>query len=92
MFQYILRVRGKVYIWGSNDIQVAQSSSLVLVVNNDAFGDVIEIASEDLGGTTVIMGTLQPGQCWTVVLTGLCGVTATCSTDTTLACAILSPA
>ena len=91
MFQYIVRVRGKAYVWGSNDIEVALSSPLVLVVNNDAFGDVIEIASESLQGAPVVMGTLQPGQCWTLVLTGLRGVTATCATDTTLACAILSP-
>lgn len=38
----------------------------------------------------VVLGTLQPGQCWTLALTGLRGVTANCATDTTLACAILS--
>ena len=92
MFQYIVRVRGKVYVWGSSDIGVALSSPLLLVVNNDAFGDAIEIASEALQGAPVMIGTLQPGQCWTLALTGLRGVTATCATDTTLACAILSPA
>ena len=91
MFQYIVRVRDKAYVWGSNDFDVALATPLVLVMNNDAFGDVVEIASESPLGAPAVLGTLQPGQCWTLVLTGLRGVTATCATDTTLACAILSP-
>jgi hypothetical protein len=90
MFQYIVRVRDKVYVWGSNDIEIALESPLILVINNDTFGDAIEIASETPQGAPVILGKLQPGQCWTLVLTGLRGVTVTCATDTTLACAILS--
>lgn len=89
MFQYIVRVRGKAYVWGSNDLDVALSSPLILVLNNDAFGDAVEIASESPQNASAVLGTLQPGQCWTLVLTGLRGVTATCATDTTLACAIL---
>ncbi len=91
MFQYLVRIRGTAYVWGSNDLGVALSLPLVLVVNNDAFGDIVEIASESPQGTPTLLGTLHPGQCWTLVLTGLSGVTATCSTDTTLACAILPP-
>ncbi|UZR30741.1 hypothetical protein [Methylococcus mesophilus] len=91
MFQYIVRVRDKTYVWGSNDLEVALSLPIVLVVNNDAFGDAVEIASESPQGAPAVLGILQPGQCWTLVLTGLRGVTATCETDTTLACAILSP-
>jgi hypothetical protein len=89
MFQYIVRVRGKVYVWGSNDLDVALSLPLFLVVNNNAFGDAVEIASEHLTGAPKVLGTLQPGECWTLVLTGLRGVTASCDTDTALACAIL---
>lgn len=91
MFNYIVRVRGTAYVWGSNDLEVALSLPLVLVVNNDAFGDAVEIVSETTRGAPTVLGTLQPGQCWTLELTGLRGVTATCETDTTLACAILHP-
>lgn len=91
MFHYIVRVRGTAYVWGSNDLEVALSAALVLVVNNDALGDAIEIVSESPQGAPTLVGTLQPGQCWTLVLTGLRGVTATCATDTTLACAIMAP-
>lgn len=91
MFQYVVRVRGKIYVWGSNDLGISLSVPLVLVVNNDAFGDAVEIATESPLGVSSVLGTLQPGQCWTLVLTGLRGVTANCGTDTTMACAILSP-
>jgi hypothetical protein len=89
LFQYIFRVRDKTYVWGSSDLGVALTSPVLLVINNDAFGEAVEIASEDLTGASKALGTLQPGQCWTLELTGLRGVTATCDTDTTLACAIL---
>jgi hypothetical protein len=62
----------------------------MLVINNDAFGDDAEIGSEKPKGAPAMLGKLAPGKCWTLVLTGLRGVTATCATDTTLACAILN--
>ncbi len=91
MFQYIIKVRGKIYAWGSNSVTVALSTPLLLVINNDSMGETIEIASETIAGTPVNLGTLLPGQCWTIELSGLSGVTVTCKTDTTLACAILKP-
>jgi hypothetical protein len=89
MFQYIVRVRGKVYVWGSNDLSVTLSLPVLLVLNNDTMGEAAVISSEDSAGGPTVLGTLQPGQCWTLELTGLRGVTASCDTDTTLACAIL---
>jgi len=90
MFQYIVRVRGKAYAWGSDDLEQAMSLPLVLVVNNDAFGDAVQVASERPNSAPTVLGTLHAGECWTLELTGLRGVTVTCETDTTLACAILS--
>lgn len=90
MYQYPVRVRGKVYVWGSADLNASLPLQLVLVINNNGFGDVARIASESPAGTVPI-GTLQPGECWTLPLQGLHRVTATCDTDTTLMCAILPP-
>ena len=90
MFQYVVRVRGKAYVWGSADLQATLSLPLVLILKNDAFGDAVEVASERAQRAPVVLGTLGPGECWTLELTGLQAVTATCTTDTTLACAILS--
>lgn len=89
VFQYIVRVRGTAYVWGSATLAVAMSEPLVLVLNNDARGDEAQIGSEQPQGAPVVLGVLKPGECWTVMLTGLRGVTATCTNDTTLACAIL---
>ena len=67
MFHYIVRVRGNAYLWGSNDLKVALSLPLVLVVNNDPFGEAVQIVSEPPLGAPVPLGTLQPGECWTLV-------------------------
>lgn len=91
MFQYVVRVKDAVHVWGSDDLDVAMPLPLVLVMNNDAFGDAVEIASSTPAGAPTVIGMLRPGQCWTLVLTGLSTVTATCETDTTLACAIMPP-
>jgi hypothetical protein len=88
MYEYPVRVRGTTYVWGSAGLSGIFPLQLVLVINNNAFGDVAKIASESPTGTRQI-GTLQPGECWTLPLEGLHGVTATCETDTTLSCAIL---
>ncbi|NUK25997.1 hypothetical protein [Streptomyces lunaelactis] len=91
MYSYIIHVRGKTYVWGSSGLTVVLTWPLLLVINNDALGDPIDIGSEATGSTQTSYGTLQPGECWTVPLQGLRGVFANCQTDTTLACSILVP-
>ena len=88
MYQYPVRVRGKIYVWGSADLNEPLGLQLILVINNNPYGDAAKIATETPSGTSPI-GTLQPGECWTLPLHGLKGVTASCDTDTTLSCAIL---
>lgn len=90
MFQYVVRVRERVYIWGSVDLSAVLAEPLVLVINNDRHGDQVTLASETVQGPPKPLGTLRPGECWTLSLSGLRGVTATCASDTTLACAILN--
>jgi len=88
MFQYVVRVREKVYIWGSADFSAALTETLFLHINNDRLGDQVTVASESGPGAPTPLGTLRPGECWTLSLNGLRGVTATCASDTTLACAV----
>lgn len=90
MYSYLVQVRGKTYVWGSAGLTVSLTWPLLLVVNNDALGDPVDIGSE-LTGSSQNYGTLQPGECWTVPLQGLRGVFAICNADTTLACSILVP-
>lgn len=91
MYSYIVKVRGKTYVWGSNGLTSTLAWPLLLVINNDALGDPITVGSEATGSNSTSYGTLQPGECWTVPLQGLRGVFANCPTDTTLACSILVP-
>ncbi|TWG78961.1 hypothetical protein L602_000800000300 [Cupriavidus gilardii J11] len=91
MHNYVVRVRGKTYAWGSSDIHIDLEYPLLLVINNDALGDPVELRSENVAGGVTALGTLQPGECWTLPLRGLRGVSAICSTDTSLACSILVP-
>ena len=91
MYNYIVRVRGRVYAWGSSDLKIGLKLPLILVINNDSFGDTVEVVTEKNTGSPFTLGTIQPGQCWTIPLEGLRGVTVSCATDTTLACSILAP-
>lgn len=90
MFQYVVRVRDKVYIWGGADLSMSLAAPLILVINNDRLGDQVALASEANQGAPTPLGTLRPGECWTLPLNGLRGVTASCASDTTLVCAILN--
>ena len=91
MYNYIVKVRGKTYIWGSSDLKIGLKLPLILAIQNDALGDPVEVTSEKTTGNPLVLGTIQPGQCWTLPLEGLRGVSVTCPTDTTLACSILTP-
>ncbi|CAG9167342.1 hypothetical protein CURE108131_04265 [Cupriavidus respiraculi] len=91
MHNYVVRVRGKAYAWGSSEIHVDLQYPLLLVVNNDMLGDPVELRSENVAGGVTALGTLHPGECWTIPLEGLRGVSANCSTDTSLACSLLIP-
>lgn len=91
MHGYVVRVRGKTYVWGSQDIVVDLVYPLILVLNNDVLGDSVQLSSEKITGDPTALGTLHPGECWAVPLEGLRGVAAFCSTDTSLTCSILVP-
>ena len=91
MFNYIVKVRNKTFIWGSSGVMVGSRWPLILVINNDPVGDVVELGSLTTATSPTVYGTLQPGECWTIPLEGLRGVYAVCDTDTTMACSILTP-
>lgn len=88
MYQYVVQVHGKAYVWGSANLGITLAEPLILLMNNGMFGESVEVASETPAAAPVVLGNLGPGECWTLALTGLRGVTVTCATDTMLACAI----
>lgn len=91
MYKYVVNVREKTYVWGSDTINTDLSWPLLLVINNDPIGDPVSLGSETADGGSADYGTLQPGQCWTIPLHGFRAVYAVCDTDTNLACSILIP-
>jgi hypothetical protein len=84
------KVRTKAYLWGSGGVATDLSIPLLLVIHNDLWGDAVSLGSDDSTGA-VSLGTLQPGECWTIPLFGLRGVHATCDSDSTVSCMILTP-
>jgi hypothetical protein len=90
MYNYSVKVRTKAYLWGSSGVTADFDVPLLLIVHNDAFGDPVAISSEVSSGNTAL-ATLQPGECWTLDLSGLRGVYATCDTDSTVNCMVIVP-
>ncbi|MDT8262660.1 hypothetical protein RQ832_05320 [Roseomonas sp. DSM 102946] len=90
MHSYAVKVRDKTFIWGSKGVLVDLAWPLLLVIDNDPRGDPIKLGSESTT-TTTDLGTLQPGECWTLPLVNLRGVHASCASDSVVACTILVP-
>ena len=92
MYNYEVKVRGTMYLWGSSAITVNLAWPLLLVIRNDVVGDPVTIGTETSApGDRRTFGTLQPGECYTIPLLGVRGVFATCDVDSNLTCTILVP-
>jgi hypothetical protein len=89
MLEYTVKVRGTadkpMYLWGSDGISVSLQWPLLLTVRNDVLGEPITIgtlkiiAEGEVGPKTI--GTLRPGESYTIPLVGLIGVLAFCTPD-----------
>jgi len=85
---YQVRVRGAMYLWGSDDMAPKTfDSPLLLHVRNNVFGQAVTLATV-ISGASTTLGTLQPGQCYTIAIQGMSGVTATCTTESAVDCLI----
>lgn len=90
MYSYSVKVRTKAYLWGSSGVTALLTEPLLLVIHNDLWGDPVNLGS-DTNENETNLGTLLPGECWTIPLLGLRGVYATCDTDSTVICKIIKP-
>jgi hypothetical protein len=92
MYQFTVKVRDEMYLWGSNSITVNLAWPLLLVIRNEDIGDPVTIGTETTSADSrKTFGTLQPGECYTIPLLNIRGVFASCKTDTNVTCAILVP-
>ncbi len=85
---YEVRVRGvHMYLWGSAGIlvDVAFSSPLMLHVRNNVFGQPIALYTQTTSSTTSL-GTLQPGETYTIPIQNMSGVYASCAGESLVDC------
>jgi hypothetical protein len=77
------------YLWGSADTAPVTFTTKppVLHLRNDEFGSPITLSTQ-AGGTSTTVGTLQPGQCFSLELQNISAVVAMCQTESVVACLI----
>lgn len=87
---YEIRVREKqIFLWGSAGIKQNLSEPLTLHIRNDLFGQPISLTTWVASGGQTAIGTLNPGECFSIPLQGLSGVSATCAQyESVVACVI----
>jgi hypothetical protein len=80
--QYSVRVRAATkYLWGSAGIanNASYASPPILHIRNDIEGEQVTFGTETADGTQTTIGTLQPGETFSVVIQDIRGVFATAS-------------
>ena len=84
---YEVRVRGTLYLWGSAGITVNANfaTPLLLHVRNNVFGQPIELHTKTTSSAAAL-GTLQPGETYTIPIQNMSGVYATCTGESLVDC------
>lgn len=87
---YEVRVRGTMFLWGSAGITVNATfdKPLLLHVRNNVFGEVVTVGTQVAAGTQQVLGTLSPGECFSIAIENISGVFATCALETNVHCLI----
>jgi hypothetical protein len=85
---YEVRVRGtQMYLWGSATIKVDATfnTPLLLHVRNNVFGQPIDLYTTTTSSATPL-GTLQPGEAYTIPIQNMSGVYANCTGESLVDC------
>ncbi len=85
---YQARVRGNTFLWGSAGIASNVQLPLILHLRNDVFGETITVGTQDASGTQTALGTLAPGECYSIPILGIAAVYASCQEESMVACVI----
>lgn len=92
MYQFTVKVRGTMFLWGSGSLTVNLGWPVLLVIRNDDYGEPVTFGTETTSaGSRNTLGTLQPGECYTIPLLNIRGVFATCDLDSSVTCTLLLP-
>lgn len=89
-YDYYVRVRGTVYLWGSGGVtqKMTFPNPLLLHISNDTFGEPVTLGTETVSGVHTAIGTIQAGEHFTIPIQGIRGVVATCSPHSTVICSL----
>ena len=87
---YEVRVRGTMFLWGSAGINVNSTydKPLLLHLRNRVFGEAVTVGTQVAGGPPTTLGTLQPGECYSIAIQNISGVFATCALESNVDCVI----
>ena|SRR5579871_1155242 len=84
---YQVRVRGTMYLWGNASVAPYSANPILLLhIRNNVFGQPVQLATVPPGATP--LGTLNAGECYTIAIQNLSGVSATCTTESAVDCVI----
>src|SRR4051794_38881996 len=85
---YQVRVRGTMFLWGSAGITVNANfdPQVLLHIRNNVFGEAVTIGTQTANGNKQSLGTLQPGECFSIEIKNIVGVFATCALETNVDC------
>jgi hypothetical protein len=89
---YEVKVRGEreTHLWGSAGItnDITFDKPLLLHIHNDLFGEKITFGTRKASGTKETIGTLEPGECVSILIQGITGVFASCDKESNVCCLI----
>jgi hypothetical protein len=90
---YKVKVRDKVYLWGSASISEAPGVALLLSIHVDHVGEAIDIYRDAPGHGSRSIGRLEPGQVFTLNLKDSSSIYATCEHggDVLVSCVLHTP-
>jgi hypothetical protein len=88
--EYKVRVRGTLFLWGSDGIASNRTfqSPVLLHFRNDKHGEAVTFGTQVAGGNQTTIGTLQPGEFFTLEIQDIAGVFASCAEESTVFCVI----
>jgi hypothetical protein len=96
MRRYRVKIRGRVFLWGSAGISLAVNLPLLLSIRVDEYGDPVTFGYWQPSATDgTSLGILQPGETYTLKLSGdqfgqpLQAVYATSDVDTCIDCTLI---
>lgn len=87
-WNYKVRVRGTVYLWGSAGVSedISFPAPLLLHIRNDPFGEPITVGTREAHGRSKTLGTLQAGEQLSLPIQRISSVFAECEFESTVTC------